>query len=162
MARSTRARSTTDIAGHGFRRWEPVRELAEEDRGRAERIAQMQEQDDLSLNMHERLLERLQQLEGGVRPVCECGWRGYDEAWVAPKRRSVSGGQQHIEHKHLQKIYRAQREHDAGIAADALRLAADNWAGAEDVSHWLVQCAERIEDLGDFEGEIWPDVGTTS
>lgn len=64
-------------------------------------------------------------------------------------------GQQHIAHRHMARMDALELEHAADVAA-ALRHAARDWKGDDEVAHWLEARAEHVEQVGRYDTETRP------
>ena len=140
--------------GHEHAGWEPATPLTDEDKRKVERIEFGRTKVDFKLK--ERFDDLQKELEGGLVPVCACGWRGLPEDWKPPHSRSRSGGQQQNSHELNVRMDLSAQRFAAGRAAAALVQAAEAWTGDEAVAQWLRARAEHILTVGLYDGEVWP------
>lgn len=145
-----------DVNGHDFAGWEPSNELSEEDQEEIDLIESLQKGRVLDSKRRDSLDEKRQRIEGKLIPTCECGWRGDPVGWLSPSFRRHQTGQQYIEHKHSSEMSRIQGRYAAEMAAAALDHAADAWDGDPDFATWLRARADRIIEVGYYDGEEWP------
>ncbi|WP_336649123.1 hypothetical protein [Microbacterium sp. MMO-10] len=143
----------SEILAHSFGGWVPTRELTAKERDILVALESQRPHFDLAAT--EELNERRAAIEGDLVPVCACGWRGAPEPWQPKSSRSSRGGQQHIEHKHHARLNAINGAFAAEIAAAALRHAADA-ATDPSVAAWLEDRASRVEQVGQYDGEVWP------
>lgn len=145
-------RDREPLEGHGFQGWEPAAPLSEEDRGLVATLTRSRS--GFSRETLQVVDERLSSVEGDLVPVCECGWTGEPEAWQSPSMRSARGGQQYIAHEYAIRTSMATERLAAEVAAAALRHAAGDWTGDEQVTRWLKTRAEHIERIGHYDLEV--------
>lgn len=136
---------------HQFVSWEPAIPLSDDDREVVETIRDSRR--GLSPSIQQTLDERLAKIEGELVPACKCGWRGYPQLWDPPGSRSPNGGQQFNSHRLNVQMTAATQRLAASTAAAALRHAAEDWPGADDVSSWLQARADHIESVGVYDTE---------
>lgn len=155
MSKGQRGRFS--IEGHEFAGWIPAKELTADEQDAIESITNAIADLGLSFETIRALEKNLQQIEGDLVPTCECGWQGLPDDWISPSSRERLTGQQHVSHRHKAEMDRIIGHQAAQMAAAALDHAADAWDGDEAVAQCLRERAERIAEVGYYDGEEWPE-----
>lgn len=154
MSTSSHQEPSTHIVDvHEFAGWETAEPLSDDDQQTADRISGPHGFD---LEIMRQLDEMLKDLEGDLVPTCSCGWRGLAESWTAPRLRRSDGGYSFSGHENQIRMERASQKFAARNAAATLRHAAEAWTGGDDGVRWLQERAKHIEQVGLYDGEVWP------
>lgn len=154
---STGRRGRFTVEGHEFTGWIPAKELTADEQDAIERLEGAMNDRSLGFEVHQSLERKRKQIEGDLVPTCECGWKGLPDDWTPPSSRERLTGQQHVSHRHKAEMDRIIGHQAAQMAAAALDHAADAWDGDEVVAQWLRERAERIAEVGYYDGEEWPE-----